>query len=307
MTPTNPAQNNFLTLASPLTPVQLMNGMQLNLAAGIMGQFFNPLNAGPFAGGMLPMMLGLRCFSGMPGCGVLPGGCIPPFTPCPMPDVQPQQQWTAQMTGTGTADVDLGDGYTLQFNEKNSEIFILNENTGEKTRIWGDPHVDVDGKRAFDFWGTTTFTLENGTKITINTEQWNGNPNMYVASQVVVTKGSNALVVDGISQNQLGDLEMTMSNNGYSVDAAHRDGYVLHENDCGSGWNSELTGELATQQDLNATRPGGEYGPGSELPSLGELGSFLGNFLMFGMLFNLPQTDAAQAEFARLMPQLFDA
>lgn len=306
MTPVNPAVNNIMALANPLTPTQLINGLQLNLAAGIMGQFFNPLNAGPFAGGMLPMMIGLRCFSGMSGRGIMAGGCIPPFTPCPMPEVQPQQQWTAQMTGTGTADVDLGDGYRLQFNEKSSEIYILNENTGEKTRIWGDPHVDVDGKRAFDFWGTTTFTLENGTKITINTEQWNGNPNMYVASQVVVTKGSNALVVDGISQNQLGDLEVSMSNSGYAVDAAHRDGYVLHENDSGAGWNSELTGQLATQEDLNATRPGGEYGPGSGLPSMGELSGFLGNFLMFGMLFNLLEADTVQSEFARLLPQRFD-
>ncbi|WP_229953613.1 DUF1521 domain-containing protein [Parasphingorhabdus litoris] len=306
MNPANPAMTNFNAFTSALTPTQLVNGMQLNFAAGIMGQFFNPLNAGPFAGGMLPLMLGLRCFSGLQGCSIATGGCIPPFTPCPMPDVQPQQQWTAQMTGTGTADVDLGDGYTLQFDEKSSEIYIHNANTGEQTRIWGDPHVDVDGKRAFDFWGTTTFTLENGTKITINTEQWKGNPNMYVASQVVVTKGSNALVVDGISQNQLGDLQVSMSNNGYAVDAAHRDGYVLHENDSGAGWNSELTGELATQQDLNATRPGREYGPGSELPSLGELSGFLGTFLISGMLFNLLAEEMIQTELSRLMPQRFD-
>ena len=61
-----------------------------------------------------------------------------------------------------------------------------------------------------------------------------------------------------------------MSNDGYVVDAAHRDGYVLHENGNGSGWNSELTGALATQRDLDATRPGGAYGPDSNLPSLGE-------------------------------------
>ena len=49
------------------------------------------------------------------------------------------------MTGENTAKIDLGDGYKLDINEKNSEMTIINEKTGEKTRIWGDPHVDVDG------------------------------------------------------------------------------------------------------------------------------------------------------------------
>ncbi|MDZ7588609.1 MAG: DUF1521 domain-containing protein [Parasphingorhabdus sp.] len=278
----NPGLNPF----AGLNPQQIVNDMKLQLAAGIMGQFFNPLGANIFAGAMFPALLGMRCFCGMPGAGIVAGGCIPPFNPCPPPQCEPVQQWTAQMTGTGTANVDLGDGYKLQINEKNSEMYIINENTGEKTRIWGDPHVDVDGKRAFDFWGTTTFTLENGTKITINTEPWKGNANMYVASQVVVTKGSNALVIDGISQNQLGDLKLTLSNDGYAVDSAHRDGYVLNENANGSGWNSEMTGQLATQKDLDATRVGREYGPGSELLSLGEFTGAMGLFLMAGTLAN---------------------
>ncbi|MEL6876719.1 MAG: DUF1521 domain-containing protein [Pseudomonadota bacterium] len=196
------------------------------------------------------------------------------------------QQWTAKTTGEGRAEVDLGDGYTLKFNERSSEIEVFNANTGEHTRIWGDPHVDVDGERAFDFWGTTTFRLENDTKITINTEQWNGNPNAYVASQVVITKGSNALVVDGISQNQLGDLELTLSNRGYAVDIAHRDGYQLRENATGAGWRSDYTGEIATQADLDATRVGARFGPGSQLPSWQETLPLFSHFLMFGRLLN---------------------
>ena len=156
---------------------------------------------------------------------------------------------------------------------------------GERTRIWGDPHVDVDGKHAFDFWGTTTFTLENGTKITVNTEQWQGNTNAYVASQVVITKGSNAMIIDGISQNKLGDLKITQSNDGYAIDAATRDGFTLNENECGSGWRTE-SGNIATQKDLDATRVGREFGPGSNTQSLSELGDFLGQFLLFGSFLN---------------------
>ena len=287
--------NTAPLITANLTPRQLTGALQLQLAAGIMGQFLNPLNTGRLGFGVLPQLLSLRCF----------GGCNPtaPFTPPPLPGCgprncclpapEPVQQWTVQNSGGGRASVDLGDGYSLKFNEASSEIEIFNAKTGEHTRIWGDPHVDVDGKRVFDFWGTTTFTLENGTKITINTEPWKGNANAYVASQVVVTKGSNALVVDGISQNQLGDLSVTMSNNGYAMDAAHRDGYVLHENATGSSWRSEFTGEVATQADLMATAVGGEFGPGSELPSLGEAFSQISGFLLFGALFN-PRFDIAQ-------------
>ena len=283
----NPNAASFITAG--LTPRQLTGALQLQLAAGIMGQFLNPLNAGRLGFGVLPQLFALRCFTccnpgvpftppPLPGCG--PRNCC-------LPAPEPVQQWTVESNGGGRASVDLGDGYSLKFNERSSEIEIFNANTGEHTRIWGDPHVDVDGKRVFDFWGTTTFTLENGTKITINTEPWKGNANAYVASQVVVTKGTNALVVDGISQNQLGDLKLTMSNNGYAVDAAHRDGFVLHENATGSSWRSEHTGEVATQADLNATRIGAEYGPGSQALSLDEAFSQVGSFLLFGSLFGL--------------------
>jgi hypothetical protein len=189
------------------------------------------------------------------------------------------------MTGGNTAKVDLGDGNRLEIDERSSQISIINDKTGERTRIWGDPHVEIDGKHAFDFWGTTTFTLENGTKITINTEQWKGNSNAYVASQVVVTKGSNALVIDGVSQNSLGDLKMTLSNNGRAIDAATRDGFTLNENACGSGWTTE-GGSIATQRDLDATRVGREFGPGSELQSLSELGGLFSQFLIFGNFLN---------------------
>ncbi len=229
------------------------------------------------------------------------GGCIPQQPRPGCWDIKdPTVKWSTQMTGENTAKIDLGDGYKLDINEKNSEMTIFNEKTGEKTRIWGDPHVEVDGKQAFDFWGTSTFTLENGTKITVNTEQYKGNPNMYVASQVFITKGDNAIVVDGISQNKLGDLKVTMSNDGKAVDAANRDGWTLHENKNGAGWKTEA-GNVATQKDADVTKVGGEYGPGSKKMSDAEfddlMGGFerfdfsqlvgqLGNFLNFGSIVN---------------------
>ncbi len=293
----------------------IAGGFIKQMAEGIMGQFLNALGAGPNAFGSLPKAFDIRCgtmlagnngnqgitFGGCyqpPKCGTMLqgnngnqgitfGGCYQPYPwgngcfPGPICLPKPQAQWTANIDGQNTAKINLGDGYRLEIDERSSQIMILNEKTGEKTRIWGDPHVEIDGKHAYDFWGTTTFTLENGTKITINTEQWGGNPNAYVASQLVITKGDNAIVVDGVSQNKLGDLSISMSQNGEYLDAVTRDGYTLHENACGSGWLTE-EGNVATQADLNATAVGGEYGPGSQAHSMGEIGEFLGSFLLFG-------------------------
>lgn len=247
---------------------QAMAGAQFVLAAGVLGRAFNPLNAGPLAFARMPFMWNLA------------------LTTAAQPK-EPVAEWTATTGQNGRASIDLGDGYSLQLNENNSEITVKNAATGETTRIWGDPHVEVDGKHAFDFWGTTTFTLDNGTKITINTEQFGGNPNEYVASQLVITKGDQAITVDGISQNKLGDLSVTMGQNGRQLDRAHRDGFVLQENDVGSGWRSAITGQVATQKDLNATAVGGAYGPGSQMPSVDELSSLLSQFLFTGFFLSM--------------------
>lgn len=259
------------------TPNSSLQGACIQLAAGILGTYFRPLFAHTYAFPQLP-----QAFNFQGGRLHTPQGGGEPFF-----IAEPEAQWTASLQGEHQAAIDLGDGYSLQMDERNSEITITNEETGETTRIWGDPHVDIDGKHAFDFWGTTTFTLENGTKITIETEEWGANPNAYVASQVVITKGDQAIVVDGISQNQLGDLSVSMSGNGEIIDALTRDGFVLDENASGAGWRSELTGQVATQADLDITRPGELYGPGSTMPSLGEISQSLSTFLLFGFAASL--------------------
>ena len=262
---------NFAALASPANVA--LAGAAVRVAAGITANFFKPLMAGPYAFANLPAMFALQ------GGTIRPGtGNVPTFIPAE------NARWSATMQNESEAKIDLGDGYRLELDERNSEIRVYNDTTGETTRIWGDPHVEVDGKHAFDFWGTTTFTLENGTKITIDTEQFGGNPNEYVASQLTITKGDQAIVVDGISQNEIGDLEISMSNDGRMLDFMTRDGFVLNENATGAGWRSEWTGDIATQQDLDATKVGALYGPGSDMPSLGEISRQLSTFLFFGFV-----------------------
>lgn len=246
------------------------------LAAGIFGSFAQPLGAGPFASAKLPSLFSFQ------GCQCPPqrGNDTPAYQPVD------DAKWTASVEGS-TGEIDLGDGYTLQLDERNSEITIHNAETGETTRVWGDPHVDIDGKHAFDFWGKTTFQLENGTKITIDTEQAKSNPDEYFASKLTITKGSQAIEVNGISQNEIGDLSVTQSSNGYQLDARTGDGFVLNENDAGSGWRSGLTGEIATQEDLNATKPGQAYGPGTEHPDFSQISDLLSSFLLMGALSSL--------------------
>ena len=128
---------------------------------------------------------------------------------------------------------------------------------------------------------------------------------MYFASKLTITKGDQAIVVDGVSQQTKGDLTVAMSNNGRALDAATGDGFVLHENATGSGWRSELTGQVATQADLNATKPGQLYGPGSETPSLGELSEVLSTFLFFGFASDL--SDAVRGSARPSSPAPFQA
>ncbi|MEM8826537.1 MAG: DUF1521 domain-containing protein [Pseudomonadota bacterium] len=204
---------------------------------------FGSMRFTPFAMGQNNMPQGACCF-------------LPSNGNAWAPSVPAAPSWTASMPKDGKATVDLGDGYTMDLNEASSEI-VIRDGDGNVTRIWGDPHVDVNGTRSGDFYDTTTFELENGTKITINTEPWKNNANAYVASQVVVTKGDQGMVIDGISQNEKGDLSITMGQDGEALDFQHDDGYNVYEQDLGGGdygWTSEFTGERMTRADWELTK-----------------------------------------------------
>ena len=192
---------------------------------------------------------------------------------------QPQgRPFTASMPSEGKANVDLGDGATLQIDESGSKVSIKDAD-GHTTDIWGDPHVNVDGKHVGDFYGTTTFELKDGTKITVNTEQSKSNPGVYYASDVVVTRGAQAVTISGVSEQTKGDLAISMGGNGYALDRANPDGLVLNQA-AGGGWASSLTGRSVTQGDFDTTRPGAQA-----LMQFGaEMGAALGLWLSFGTM-----------------------
>jgi len=267
-----------ITNAGQSNPAQIMRQQfaaqqQFALATGILASYANPLGAGLFASAQLASLWAVSAFAGG--------------------RPEPEAQFTATTGGDGKASIDLGDGYTLKLNENSSEATITNANTGETTRIWGDPHVEVDGKHAFDFYETTTFTLDNGTKITVDTQAAPDNPNVFYSEKLTITRGDQAVVVEGLSELEKGDLSITLGGDAEALDAAQHDGFVLEENATGAGWRSSYTGEVATQKDLDHTKPG------STFQTLSDVGQLFNAFLggsgdFFGALASLEATTPAE-------------
>jgi len=157
---------------------------------------------------------------------------------------QPSGDWTVKQDG-GKAHIDLGN-YTLDVNEGNSEFTVTNKATGQTTRIWGDPHVDVNGQHVGDFYGTTTLNLDDGTKITINTTPFNAGNGMTLSSRLTITQGDRAMVIKGLDQNTLGDLEIAqIPVLGQLIDSINSDGANIYENPEGAGWlRMDQSGQL---------------------------------------------------------------
>lgn len=128
------------------------------------------------------------------------------------------------------------DNYRISAGDDN-EVLIQNKRTGETYRAWGDPHMDIDGKHEFDFWGTTTFALDDGTKVTIQTTPWGNNPEATLSSKVTITNGDYGVQITGVDTNSLGDLAIDEGKGwGRMVDWAVDDGNVLYENTFGKGF-----------------------------------------------------------------------
>lgn len=144
---------------------------------------------------------------------------------------------TTQRTADGKVRFE-NDNYRITAGDDN-QVLIQNKNTGEQYRIWGDPHVEIDGKHAFDFWGQTTFVLEDGTKVTIETTPWDeGGNGATIASEVTITDGEYTTVINGVDTNTRGDLGFKEYHGTVATlkELAERDGNVVHENAEGSGF-----------------------------------------------------------------------
>ena len=150
-----------------------------------------------------------------------------------VPNTNPSHASTSMQGGKAVFE---NDNYRITAGDDNN-VNIFNKKTGETYNIWGDPHVDIDGKHAFDFWGTTTFKLEDGTKVTIETTPWNAGNGMTLASKVAITNGDYGVEISGVDTNKVGDLKIDEAAGwGQVLDWTHKDGNVLQENPAGAGF-----------------------------------------------------------------------
>ena len=145
----------------------------------------------------------------------------------------------------------------------NNSVLVNDKRSGEGYRVHGDPHMDIDGRHAFDFWGTTTLKLEDGTKLTIETTPVHNGTTL--ASKVTIINGDYGVRISGIDTHRAGDLKIDEAKGwGRVLDAMVNDGNVLHENPAGPGFLAvdgcgtlrAVDQEFVNQTDLQ--RGGGE-------------------------------------------------
>ncbi len=137
--------------------------------------------------------------------------------------------------------IHLDNGYILSF-EGQHQAWSITDPQGNKSRIWGDPHVQESDNGKWDFKEQTTFKLDDGTKITVKTKPW-GNGSMTVSDELFITKGDQAITVKGIADNnvQISDVGM----NGRELDRMVNDGYLVKEMGGVDDWSFE--GKEVTQ------------------------------------------------------------
>lgn len=184
-------------------------------------------------------------------------------------------QWTSN-TIAATEPNTVREGGNVAFENENykvtvsdtGQVIVHNKRTGEEYEVWGDPHVKVDGEQAFDFWGQTTFQLEDGTKITIETTPLGDNGATY-ASKVTISDGDYAVEISGVDPGETGDLHFTEHHgHGQMVDGRVDDGNVIFENPDGSGFVT-ADGKAVDQAHINGTdliKNGGTGGPDVPTP-----------------------------------------
>lgn len=163
------------------------------------------------------------------GAGIAAGGCMPPC----VDSSNPSNASTRLENGVAVFE---NDSYRITAGDDN-QVLIQNKHTGETYRAWGDPHMEIDGQQAFDFWGTTSFVLDDGTKVTIETTPWAGNPAVTLSSKVTITHGDYGVQITGVDTNTVGDLAIDEGRGwGRAVDWAVDDGNTLYENAFGKGF-----------------------------------------------------------------------
>lgn len=161
-----------------------------------------------------------------------------------------QNNWSNTAVSNGKSSIDLGD-YKLDLNKKDSSILLRNAQTGDTTKIWGDPHINLhngSGQQTSGmFNGPLTFNLPDNTKITVGTQQ---KGKVSYADNLTITRGNDAYVVNNLSEKNKSALTVERQGNGRALDAATPDGHELVAKRSGSGWIDPQTGKEPTAADF---------------------------------------------------------
>ena len=159
-------------------------------------------------------------------------------------------------------------------------VHILNHATTEQYLAWNPPMFAMDGSAPFDFWGTTTLQLEDGTKLTITTSPWADDPLVTISSKVTISNHDYGVEVlgmggmggmDGNSAHGLRFVETERY--GWLLDAAVGDGNTLFENAAGAGFIGNEAGGPWQQVDQ-------AYIDATDLARLGPLAGERGKALL---------------------------
>jgi hypothetical protein len=87
---------------------------------------------------------------------------------------------------------------------------------------------------------------------------------------VTVTNGDRGVVITGVADKGIGNLQFDQSTPGYDLENNVRDGLTVVENAQGTGWIG-ADDEVFDQELLNLTAVGGDYAPGSDTLSSPEV------------------------------------
>jgi hypothetical protein len=160
--------------------------------------------------------------------------------------------WTSEVKD-GVAEIHLGNHYTLRIDEHDQSVMLVNNFTNQRTKVYGDPHMDFgnDGKVDIDFHKGMTFQLADGIKITLDTIGDGGDATF--TTKLTITQGDKGMVVSGIAGDIDGknNLSVQQSDDGAALDRRTLDGaFTFVEDEVNKTWKNP-GGHAVTQQYVN--------------------------------------------------------
>ena len=118
--------------------------------------------------------------------------------------------------------VDTGKYCITASNEESGRLEVTDKQTGQKFKVWGDPHIETgDGDKTDFHRKPATFELPDGTKITIDPTDGEG---ATFIEKVAITRGDQAVEMTGFRGN-LQTQEKT--GQGAALDQQYEDGTVM--------------------------------------------------------------------------------